>query len=241
MKKLLIALLVVLCLCTLVLPACASAAPANLIDDADLLNPAEEAILGNRLIQISDKYDLDLVILTVESLNGKSDMVFADDYLDYHDYREDAALLLCCPEEDVLYISTQGSAISYFEDRLSDLSSAIRPEWNRANYYDAFSDYVTACDTVLEEETAFPWGMIPLALAIGVVLSFLIPMSTLKGQLKSVRSKAEASDYVRQGSMQLTENRDIFLYHTVTKTAKPKNNSSTHTSSSGRSHGGGRL
>jgi len=64
----------------------------------------------------------------------------------------------------------------------------------------------------------------------------------MKGQLKSVRFKSAASDYTKAGSMNVTESRDLFLYRTVSRREKPRENSggsSTHTSSSGRSHGGG--
>ena len=62
----------------------------------------------------------------------------------------------------------------------------------------------------------------------------------LKGQLKTVRAKAEASDYMKPGSLQLTEARDFFLYRHIDRREKPKNNggSTTHTSSSGNTHGG---
>ena len=43
---------------------------------------------------------------------------------------------------------------------------------------------------------------------------------------------------MKQGSLQVTESRDIFLYRNVIRTAKPKETSTTHTSSSGRTHGG---
>jgi uncharacterized protein len=61
----------------------------------------------------------------------------------------------------------------------------------------------------------------------------------MKAQLKSVRQQ-NAGDYVKKGSMQLTDSGDYFMYRRVVRTALPKNNSSsTHSSSSGRSHGGG--
>ena len=51
------------------------------------------------------------------------------------------------------------------------------------------------------------------------------------------------SYYVREGSMSMKTVKDIFLYRNVSKTAKPKetssSGSSTHVSSSGRTHGGG--
>ena len=59
----------------------------------------------------------------------------------------------------------------------------------------------------------------------------------MRAQLKSVRTQDSAVDYVRQGSMELTRSNDIFLYHTVTKTAKPKDSDSS-SGSSDSDHGG---
>ena len=72
------------------------------------------------------------------------------------------------------------------------------------------------------------------------MLAFVV-MAGYKGALKSVRAQAAANSYVRRDSMQLTMDRDLFLYRTVTATPKPKDrdsNSSSHTGSSGTSHGG---
>lgn len=69
--------------------------------------------------------------------------------------------------------------------------------------------------------------------------------TNMKGKLKTVRFQPAANSYMKAGSMNITESRDMFLYNTVTRTAKPKANdsdsegSSTHTSSSGSTHGGG--
>ena len=61
--------------------------------------------------------------------------------------------------------------------------------------------------------------------------------------MKTVRMKPDAADYMVNGSLQITRSNDVFLYHQVTKTAKPKDDdsgggSSVHTSSSGETHGG---
>ena len=69
-------------------------------------------------------------------------------------------------------------------------------------------------------------------------------VGSMKKKLKSVRSQAAASSYVREDSLNITDSRDIYLYATVTRTAKPDDSSSsggssTHTSSSGATHGGG--
>jgi len=46
----------------------------------------------------------------------------------------------------------------------------------------------------------------------------------MRGQLKSVGMKSNAADYVRKGSMQVTERNDFFLYRKVDRKEKPKNN-----------------
>ena len=70
----------------------------------------------------------------------------------------------------------------------------------------------------------------------------LIITGIMRGQMKTVRMKPDAADYMVDGSLQITRSNDIFLYHQVTKTAKPKDDdsggSSVHTSSSGETHGG---
>ena len=88
------------------------------------------------------------------------------------------------------------------------------------------------------------WFWIPISLVVGVVLSLMV-VGTMKSKLKTVRFQAAANNYVKAGSMNLTERRDIFLYNTMTKTKKEKNDSSsgggssTHTTSSGSTAGGG--
>ncbi len=46
----------------------------------------------------------------------------------------------------------------------------------------------------------------------------------MRGQLKSVGFKSNASDYVRKGSFKVTERNDFFLYRKVDRREKPKDN-----------------
>lgn len=92
---------------------------------------------------------------------------------------------------------------------------------------------------LLREPLQLIW--IPIALVIGFVIAKII-VGNMKSKLKTVRKQAAANSYTKDGSINITESRDLFLYHTVTRTEKTKNNfsgSSTHRSSSGTSHGGG--
>ncbi|MEE0524952.1 MAG: TPM domain-containing protein, partial [Faecalibacterium prausnitzii] len=73
-----------------------------------------------------------------------------------------------------------------------------------------------------------------------------IVTGVMKSRLKSVAPQRDATSYVRQGSMKLTNQRDLYLYREIHRTERPKETdsgssggSSTHTSSSGSTHGGG--
>ena len=166
------------------------------------------------------------------------DLIFGqkpDDTVNY-DEKMDASTgkWLLMDEEDTYFVFDGSEGVmtfSYYED---------------GDYYAACMGFAQTCESLLQDNAqskgGFPVGLLFIALIAGAVLSFLIPMSVMKGQLKTVAPKAAAADYVRQGSMNLRVERDLFLYRNVSRIAKPKNNASgTHRSSSGRSHGGGRL
>ncbi len=65
-----------------------------------------------------------------------------------------------------------------------------------------------------------------ISAVVGLVIAFIV-VSIMKGQLKSVRKQSGAGNYIKDGSFRLTRSNDFFLYRTVSKTEKPKNNSSS--------------
>ena len=84
-----------------------------------------------------------------------------------------------------------------------------------------------------------------ISIAVGVVIAFIV-VGSMKRKLHTVNMQAAANNYLKNGSLNITESNDIFLYSNVTKTAKPQDNdsnsgsgSSTHESSWGNTYGGG--
>ncbi len=64
-------------------------------------------------------------------------------------------------------------------------------------------------------------------------------------QLKSVSMQTAAGNYIKSNSLKIIDSKDMFLYANLSKTKIEKaqsssSGSSTHRSSSGRSHGGSR-
>lgn len=67
-------------------PVFAAEDAPRLVDGADLLTDSEETALRDKLDEISERQQVDLVIVTTDSLEGKSPMEFADDFYDYNGY-----------------------------------------------------------------------------------------------------------------------------------------------------------
>lgn len=252
MKKLFaIILLLLLCL-TVVTPVFAEA--LRLVDQADLLTDWQEESLCEQLDAISVKHGLDVVVVTADTLNGQSPRDYADDFFDYNGYSNDGILLLVSMEDRDWWISTAGYGITAFTDAgIEYLGDRFVPSLSDGDYAEAFDIYADVCDEFLTQakngnpydvhnlprEPFHPLKNLVICLVIGLVLALIIT-GVMKGQLKTVRAKFGAEDYVKPGSLNVTHRQDLFLYRNVHRTPKPKDGgSSTHRSSSGRSHGGG--
>ena len=254
MKKLITMLLVLLITLSFAVPAFAEAMP-RLVDQADLLTDAQEASLLSKLDSISNRQGMDVVVVTADTLDGKSPMAYADDFYEYNGYAEDGILLLVSMEDSDWWISTAGYGITAFTDAgIEYLCDRFVPSLSDGDYAGAFETYANHCDEfITQAKTGDPYDTHnlpkePFDFLLNLAVSFVIGLviaaiatAVMKGKLKSVRAQAGASGYVKTGSMNVTHRQDLFLYRDVNRTAKPKDSSgsSTHTSSSGRSHGGG--
>lgn len=234
----------------------------RLVDRADLLSELEEEELEARLDEISERQQADVVVVTVNSLDGKSAQDYADDFYDYNGYGigtdKSGILLLVSMEARDWHITTTGFGIRAITDAgLDYISDQFLPYLSGGEYLDAFETYADLCDEFLTQaktgnaydgdhmpKGAYPWlKNLLIALGSGVVIALLI-VEGMRRSLKSVKMQRSAENYVRAGSIQVTRRQDHFLYTRTSKSARPKNNSgssgsSTHTSSSGTSHGGG--
>lgn len=252
MKKL-FGIFLALCLVSALCFTVAAADP-RLSDEAGLLTSVEAAALEQKLDAISTRQGVDIVVVTVDSTDGKTPQDFADDWFDYNDFGQDGILLLVSMEDRDWHISTTGYGITAVTDAgLTYISDQFVPQLSDGEYALAFDTFAQLCDSFLTQaktgdpydshnlpKEPFAFGMnLLICLGIGLVVALLIT-GKMKGELTSVRQQVKADAYVTPGSLQLTNSRDLFLYSQLSKTERPRSGgSSTHTSSSGRSHGGG--
>lgn len=263
MKKRITAIIFSVLLCLFIaIPSFAAEKSSRLNDAANLLSESEKTDLLEKLDEISERQQLDVTVVTVDNLGSyNTASACADDIYDNSGYgvgpEKDGLLLLISVSDRDWAISTCGYAVTAFTDAGIDcIGEKITPDLSKGDYAAAFIKYTKLCDEFItqaksgkpydsenlpKEPLSLIW--IPVSVIIGFITS-LIAVGVMKSKLKTVRFKAEANSYLKNGSLNITDSSDLFLYNTVSRTAKPKDSGSsggsgTHTSSSGATHGGG--
>lgn len=236
------------------------------VDSAEVLTTDELESLKSKLAQISDENNIDVGVVTVDYLDGKSAQEFANNLFEQNKFgkgeNRDGILLLVATEDREWAMSTHGSAKEAFnEEGLDFLSGEFLQYLAEDDYYSAFENFANNArelgamyvlgdpygeeeyiddenypvdENIVEEEKGINneiW--IPLSIVMGCAISLVI-MMMYKSQLKSVKSESRADDYLMD--MKLVKSQDIFLYRTVTRTMRPKNENNSNDFSSG---GGG--
>ena len=132
--------------------------PLKVIDYENLFTDSEEAALQDRAAALAEKYDFDIVLMTVEDFGGKTPMEYADDHFDYNDYGlggdRDGVLLLICVGTGDWYVSTSGRGQDLFNQRISKIEERIVPELRNGDYYEAFDVFLDYIESVLSTEAS---------------------------------------------------------------------------------------
>lgn len=222
---------------------------AFVFDEADLLSDAEEAALAQKLADVSETYQAQILVYTVAATEGGDaewllNHLYDSKSFGYGQARNGVMILLCMDLREYRILSNGYAADAIGGYEIDAIGEAIVSDLSDGNYGAAFTEFADQCAYYLDGYlNGFPFNFgknLLIALVIGIVIG-LIVASVLKGQLKSVRKQNQANVYVRSGSMQLTTQRDLFLYRDVTRTKKESSSSSGSKSGSSRSTGGGKF
>ncbi len=232
----------------------------RLVDDADILDDAEENTLLAKLDGISERQMVDIVIHTVSSIGDTAVMEAADNIFESYGYGMDAErsciLLLVSMEHRDWHITTAGYGIKAVTDAgLAYMSEQFIPHLSGGDYLTAFTVYADTCDDFLNRARSgdpFDTDDLPkepfpavrnflVCLVIGIIAAWIIT-GKQKAQLYTVRKQDGARTYTKENSMRVAESKDFFLYRTVSRTEKSDNSSggsTTHKTDSGTTLGGG--
>ena len=254
MKRIFSCLVLLLITTSFVVTAYADFQNPAIVDDAGYLMQSELASLSKELDKVREKYNFEVAIYTESDMTSGSAEASADDIYDYNGYgageNDDGIMLYICSDTREYHFTTHGKGLKYFNaNGLAYLESKVVPYLSEDDYYEAFEIFIETTDELLQMakdgkpynekqySTKYLIGVIIAALLIPLLVAWILMKKKLK-KMKTAVENDYAANYIKPGSMNLTTSRDLFLYSRITKTEKPKSNSGTHTSSSGRTHGG---
>ena len=253
MKRIMILMISVLCFLS-ALPVYAKFEQPSVSDAAGYLTDEQYAELTERLNKIREEYCFDVAFVSEKSMSAYDAQAAADDIYDYNGYgygeSYDGILFYIADSERKYHFSTCGSGETIFnENGLAYLEKKIVPYLKKDNYYAAVKSYAEHTEELLEmaaegkpfnkrqHSMKYILCVVAGTLLLPLILAYFM-MNKKLCAMKTAVKEDNAGNYMKPDSMNLDFSRDIFLYSAVTKTEKPKSDSGSHTSSSGRSHGG---
>lgn len=236
--------------------------PARVVDEADLLTSQEKQELQTLLEQVSEERQCDVVVVTVDSLNGAGIQSYTDDYFDANGYgigtERDGIMFLLAMNEREWAISTRGFGITAFTDAGQEyLMEKLLPDLKNGDYQKTFTAFAENADDFLKQaRTGKPYDRenlpgvqmrrIGLSVLVGLIGGFLLALFSvlrLKKEMRPVYAQASADSYLVKNSCHMREQREHLIRKEVHRTHIPKEQSggggsTVHRSSSGTTHGG---
>lgn len=227
------------------------------VDNAGLLSVTEKENLILTINEFKKNYDIDLVIVTNNGVDGKSASKFADDFYEKNSYgvgeSNSGILLLVDMVGRNIWISTEGEALKYFsDDRLDSIIEDIGKYLSNGEYLDGFNIFITDVKYYMDlgvdrsqylySESGNTIKMLFISLLVAVIVATI---SCLAVNYSYKTPKGTSSiNYVDRNSIVFNKKKDIFINTYTTRTKIEKNNdinsgkTTIHNSDSGRTHGG---
>ncbi|MCL2321677.1 MAG: TPM domain-containing protein [Oscillospiraceae bacterium] len=262
MKKVLLLVLIFLNLCSILAFGDTFNVDKSIkvYDDANLFTVSDKELLSKKANEIADRQNIDFVIVTINNSNGKSSKDYADDFYDYNGFglgsKYSGILLLINMGAREDWISTYGEAIDLFDDAaINNLLDVMSSDLGNEKFYSAANKFLSAADEHITSERMrdlplrqrYSKGQIAAFCAIVslVVSSIALGIMFFLHRL-SLSPAPSASIYTGGKGILLYRKIDNFMTTHTSRREIPRDSggsgrsgTSTHTSSSGRIHGGG--
>lgn len=255
MKKRILVFLTVMLALTAVMQFTALAYNAPVTDEVGYLTREEINELNSYLDEVRSEYDMDVVVYIEEHAPTDNLLLHASDIYDDLGYgvgnNHDGIMMYISKYPRKYTFSTCGEGINIFNSRAIDrLTDVTMPYLRADDYYGAIQSYADETRSMLQMEAdGQPYGeedgyssLLMWGLVVIVPLVVAAFATHIRGKDMNTAVYNDYADSYMRGSVNLTTANDLFLYSTITRTPRVKNNTGTggtHTSSSGRTHGGG--
>lgn len=246
MKKWISWMAALLMVTALALPALAAEPQLNHVTDAaGLLTEEEWETLERQAGEISNAYQCDVYIITLEDFTEYTSQssvyegakeLYRDYDLGYGTEKSGVLLLLSMAERDYSLIAFGYGNTAFTDYGKDTLAEAFLDDFSSDDWFDGFTDYLQESETMLraaregtpvdaDSGSSSQGAGILISIALGCLLSFGI-CAILARNMKSVGIKMEADSYIRDGRVNFTARADQFTHVTQTRVKIEKQSSS---------------
>ncbi len=231
--------------------------PESVVDKAELLSEYETENIKKLLDNIREKYNFDACLYIDDYMNADDPWYEANGLYDKLGYglgeNRDGMMLYNCPSERKYAFSTYGSGNEIFNDYVLD---RIEPEivayLKNNDYYGAFCEFAEQTEIYLrdasegiiydgaEERAAEKAKNRSSAIAVISIVDIIIAFAMTGAKKRKMNTAVKsdyAANYMKPGSMKLTNSQDLYLYSHTTRTRIERDSSRSSGGSSG-GHGG---
>lgn len=239
----------------------------KIYDFSNVLTDEEEQKLTERMHNFTEKYKIDIVILTdnYQYTKDSQNTTFATDFYDYNDFginyeKYDGVMLFRNTYEQNPYFDAYsfGNAQLYFYDtRLSNTLDYIYDDIHSEAYYSGFNKFIDKMEEYYNEgkltdyyvdesgflqkqkTASYYLKMIGLSMIIALVITGIIIYTLIKKN-KMVLKATKATVYMNKEKSKITNVQDNFITSNTTSYVISSDTSSGggHSSSGGSSGGG---
>lgn len=228
-------------------------------DEYGLLDETEQNELDQELGDIYDEYGYDAVLLISPDIGEDEDYrqyaaeFMQDNDIGYGDTHEGMCIFHQPDARNITIVFRGDTQNDFSEDiqqeMLDKCKVKLKADDPVGGYQSLIGDLRSGLDRLSEGKSIRPMDLSErsagMQFLIDLVLCFLI-MAVPTGlmtwlQLRKMKTRvqqANASAYVAEGGLELREKRDLFLYSTVSRSAKPKDDDKNDGSSGSFSSGG---
>lgn len=225
----------------------------KIYDYANLISTEEEKNLYNDIQKFIEKYNMDMVIVTINENPKYSSMEYADDFYDYNNFgigtNKSGILFLIDMKYRKMWISTTGNAIKIYNDkRIDSILDYTYDKISNQDYYGCAEQFIEKAGYFANKGTSGSDKIVTksqmiIKSTIFATIETLILICIGVFTHKKPSKKREASDYITT-PIKIEQRSDLFINKYVSKeriqsSSSSGGGSSTHTGSSGTSHGGG--
>jgi uncharacterized protein len=218
-------------------------------DEADILLETEEESLNQLCLEAATKTQSDFVIVTVNSLEGKSATAYADDFFDYGGFgyekkKGTGTIFLISMEERDIAFSTSGDSVELFSSSTSDkIIETVGSYLSDGEYYNGLVTYINLTKEYIENDGKSNSQRV-LDFIIQIVASVVVASIVIWIMYSGSKSKMSVNGYTYASGHKsnILRQHDVFKRTTTIRrhidTTPKGGGSGSHVGSSGNRHGG---